>query len=542
MDNFLEFILKDIDTKKTIDSTAPTKTKTNRKKLYNKLEEYESKYNDYLANIKNYLFAKEKALKVKETEKDLTDILQRIKVLEEVKFLHNPSNTYFEKMGFDILLYQLNHYYVFNFNSLNKIINGFLDKFEQAGIALQSEDFDYTFYVHEYMTSFLEVYYKKSANYNKVSEVFEELYYMNPEIISHIELNFRKLIKKNRFNFINYIAKMQKKVLVENNVKNFNACVEELKSLYNQLSLSNGESVSDIIDLAKKREIDISQYFEDNKIRKTAFDTVIANNINYNDPKQLDEICLALSKLKINMSEYQNYLDFLPLFSNFKEEYSKMLTETADKKYTGLKDIEDTIEKKENELARINRKIFGGKISFFDFKANDSRTLKIESVCKAKELHELYKIYDQEYFKSKVMLILDKTLTVADLLNLYYSFDYFKKLAIEKVYKSNSYDEIVQYSDKFDSFANNLSNVVMQGVLVFEDTNIVRNIANKYRLHGIKIEEADLDSNNLSNLMNKVSLILRVNLINNSSTSLEKIWFMTKVQEIKDKDDKNSNN
>lgn len=542
MDNFLEFILKDIDTKKTIDSTAPTKTKTNRKKLYNKLEEYESKYNDYLANIKNYLFAKEKSLKIKENEKDLTDILQRIKVLEEIKFLHNPSNTYFEKMGFDILLYQINHYYVFNFNSLNKIINGFLDKFEQAGIALQSEDFDYTFYVHEYMTSFLEVHYKKSANYNKVSEVFEELYYMNPEIISHIELNFRKLIKKNKLNFINYIAKMQKKVLVENNVKNFNACVEELKSLYIQLSLSNGESVSDIVELAKNREIDISQYFEDNKIRKTAFDTVIANNINYNDPKQLDEICLALSKLKINMSEYQNYLDFLPLFSNFKEEYSKMLTETSDKKYTGLKDIEDTIEKKENELARINRKIFGGKISFFDFKANDSRTLKIESVCKAKELHELYKIYDQEYFKSKVMLILDKTLTVADLLNLYYSFDYFKKLAIEKVYKSNSYDEIVQYSDKFDSFANNLSNVVMQGVLVFEDTNIVRNIANKYRLHGIKIEEADLDSNNLSNLMNKVSLILRVNLINNSSTSLEKIWFMTKVQEIKDKDNKNNNN
>lgn len=542
MDNFLEFILKDIDTKKTIDSTAPTKTKTNRKKLYNKLEEYESKYNDYLANIKNYLFAKEKALKVKETEKDLTDILQRIKVLEEVKFLHNPSNTYFEKMGFDILLYQLNHYYVFNFNSLNKIINGFLDKFEQAGIALQSEDFNYTFYVHEYMTSFLEVYYKKSANYNKVSEVFEELYYMNPEIISHIELNFRKLIKKNRFNFINYIAKMQKKVLVENNVGNFNECVEELKSLYNQLSLSNGESVSDIVDLAKKKEIDITQYFEENKIRKAAFDTVIANNINYNDPKQLDEICLALSKLKINMSEYQSYLDFLPLFNNFKEEYSKLLTETSDKKYTGLKDIEDTIERKENELARINRKIFGGKISFLDFKANDSRALKIESVCKAKELHELYKIYDQEYFKSKVMLILDKTLTIADLLNLYYSFDYFKKLAIEKVYKSNSYDEIVQYSDKFDSFANNLSNVVMQGVLVFEDTNIVRNIANKYRLHGIKIEEADLDSNNLSNLMNKVSLILRVNLINNSSTSLEKIWFMTKVQEIKDKDEKNNNN
>lgn len=538
MDNFLEFIIKDIDAKKILDSTAPTKTKTNRKKLYNTLEEFESKYRDYQTNIKNYLFAKEKSFSIKENETDLKDLENRIKTLEKAKFLLNPSNTYFEKMGFDVLLYQINNYYVFNFNSLNKIINGFLEKFEQAGIALQSDDFDYTFYVHEYMTSFLEVYYKKSSSYNKVSEVFERIYYMNPEIISHIELNFRKLIRKNSDAFENYISKSQKSILLEANVSDYNSCLEELKSLSSKYMLANRESVLDIIELAKNGTIDMEHYLEDNKIRKTAFTTVIANNIDYNNKEDMDDICTALEKLKINMEEYHNYLDFLPLFKNFKEEYSKLLDESTDKKNqsTDLREIKITISKKEAELARINNKIFGTKTKFLNLRGNDNRTLKIESVCKAKELYELYKIYDQEYFKSKVVEILDKTLTIDDLLNLYYSFDYFKKLAIKKVYKSDSYDEIVEYSEKFDKFANNLSNVVMPGVLVFEETNIVRNIANKYRLHSIRIQEGDLSSNNLDNLMNKISLILRINQINNSPLSVEKIWFIAEVQKIKNKD------
>ena len=41
------------------------------------------------------------------------------------------------------MLYQINHYNVFNFSSLNDIINGFLDKFELAGIILEENDFDY---------------------------------------------------------------------------------------------------------------------------------------------------------------------------------------------------------------------------------------------------------------------------------------------------------------------------------------------------------------------------------------------------------------
>ena len=50
------------------------------------------------------------------------------------------------------------------------------------------------------MSAFLDVRNKKTKNYDKVGEVFEQIYWINPELIEHIELNFRKLIKVNEIN------------------------------------------------------------------------------------------------------------------------------------------------------------------------------------------------------------------------------------------------------------------------------------------------------------------------------------------------------
>jgi len=538
MNNFLDFILKDIEAKKTLDFTAPTKTKTNQRKLYETIDSIQNKYREYQTNILNYMVAKAKALDLKEEKDRNIEILNdKIEELRGVAALLNPTNTYLEKMGFSLLLYQINNYYAFNFSSLNTIINGFLDKFSEAGITLRGDDFRLTCYVHEYMSSYLEVYYKKSDNYNKVNDVFEKIYFLNPEIISHIELNFRKLIQFNKGKFVAYINKLQKEVLIKNGLKDYKDCIEKLREAYLELSVLSQENVSLIMMKAKNGSIDMEQYAEDNKVRKAAFDSVISDNVDINDNAKMEDICDALEKLNGNISEYSNYLEFLPLVEDFKAEYSKELEDSKKGEYKGFREIKELILKKEDELLRINKKLMGGKPGFFEPKImTDPKTLKIESVCKAKEIYELYKIYDQEYFKDKVLRILSKTLSVADLLNLYYSFDYFKMLAIKKVYNLNTYKEIEEYSKRFDLFAANPCNVVTSGVLVFDDANIGRVIANKYRLNNIKITEEDLDKNNLVNLKNKIDLILRVNKINNSNTSVDKIWFCAMVKKIVDKD------
>ena len=536
---FNDFIQKDITAKKTLISTLPTKTKANKKKFNTNIDAIQEKYNEYKSSVRNYLLAKSRSFNVKDEENNIDKLNEEVVSVEHVRFLLNPSNTYYEKMGFDTLLYQLNNYYIFNFNSLNDIINSFLDKFESVGIKLTGDDFNYTCYVHEYMSSFLEVRYKKNKKYDKVSEIFEQIYWVNPDIIAHIELNFRRLIRENAKQFNSYILKLQKDVMYGNNITNYVGCMEKLKSAYIELSMANKEGIYEIVDMAKNNAFDINQYLENSKVRKAAFESLIPNTIDYKDNASMSKVCIALEKLKSNVEEYDRYLEFTPLFDSFKEEY-QALKDTNNKEYKGLKTVEEQIATKEKELDKLNRKIFGGRPGFFEFKSdNDLKHLKIDSVRKAKELYELYKEYDKEYFKDRVLSILNSSITVADVLNLYYSFDYFKKLAIQKVYKITEYEEIIKYSNNFDLYAMDPTNIIITGVPIFEETDIARIIANKYRLNNIIIDENDLQPENLKPLLNKILLILRVNKVENSSSSIDKIWFMVQVEKLMAKESKN---
>ena len=190
-------------------------------------------------------------------------------------------------MGFDILIYQLSNYHVFNFNSLNEIINSFLDKFELVGIKLTKSDFNYTCYVREYMSSFLEVRYSNDKNYNKLSEIFEKIYWLNPDIIRHIELNFRKLIRIHPKEFNNYISKIQEEVMQSNNITSYENCIEKLKIAHRELKNASKENIVDIITKSKNNEFNIEHYKEDNKVRINAYNALIPNNINIKDEIQM---------------------------------------------------------------------------------------------------------------------------------------------------------------------------------------------------------------------------------------------------------------
>ena len=185
----------------------------------------------------------------------------------------------------------------------------------------------------------------------------------------------------------------------------------------------------------------------------------------------------------------------------------------------------------------MNCKIIKKKNPLFDFKSEmDLKQLKSKSVMKAKELYELYAKYDEEYFKDQVKQILNPTLTVADVLHLYYSFDYFKKQIIQKVYKLTTYDDITRYSDSFDLFAMNPTNIIISGVPIFEETDVPRVIVNKYRLNGIKLEETDLSIDNIQNLLNRIDLVLQIHEVETSTLSVEKIWFIIQVHKLLEKE------
>ena len=536
MNNFLEFILKDIDTKTSVLENLPTKTKTNQKKYNDKIQEYTKKYTEYEANLKKYLLAKSHSFELKEEEQGNLDALKnRVSSLEHVKFLLNPANTYYEKMGFDELMYQISNYETFNFNSLNEIINAFLDKFMEAGISLTGEDFSYTCYVEEYMTAFLEIRNQKLEGHERLASVFEKIYWVNPDIIAHIELNFRKLIRENAKRFNAYIEALQEKAKQEAGVQNYLDCLNKLKDATIDEQNALKENVDDIIDACESGEMDINSFMQDSKARTSAYEFLVPETVDKNDVGAMQKVCTVLQRLYENVIEYKEYMRFESLLQKFKTTYkdTKKPTELKKGEISSLHAVLNKITENEQALEKLNRKIKGNRNSIFDFKhERDLKELKSQSVIKAQELSELYKQYDEEYFKDKVMDIISPTMTVADVLHLYYSFDYFKKNALQKIFNLNNYEDVKSYSKEFAEFANNPMNVIMEGVPIFSETNIPKIIANKYRLNGIKIDEMDLSIDNIENLSSRILLILRIHKVETSKTSVEKIWFRIEVKKL----------
>ena len=535
MNNFLEFINKDINGKKEQLTTLPVKTKVNKKKYNETIDKISDKYKKYKEDVYKYLKVKAKSLIKIKKQDDAQELIEYIDKLNETKNLLNPFNTFVEKMGFDSLLYQFNCSYTLNFKSLNNIINAFLDKFELAGIILDSKDFDYTCYVHQYMESFLEIRNKGDKDYSKISEIFEHIYWLNPELIQHIDLNFRKLIRKHSNTFDNYLNKLKKEAKDSLDVKNYNDCLTELSEAYNKLNDINKENIDDVIRLSIDGTIDIEHFMNDNKVKKLAISSLLGDEFDFSNSNKANRVCEELEKLRFNLIEFSNYLNFQPLFDLFKEKYSKLDNNTNNKKVKPLKECEDKIIKMEDELDKLNKKISSGKKTLFgSFSEIEIKNLKIDAVLKAKELYELYKNYEKEYFNDKVQSIISNNMSVNDILKLYSSFDYFKKLTIQDVFEVESYDGIVDLADKFDSFASNPLNNIMEGSLIFGEFDIPKTICNKYRLSGILLEEDSLNEDNINALINKINVVTRSNIINNSNISLEKIWFVTKVNKYKE--------
>ena len=535
MNNFLEYIDNDIEAKKTLLSTLPTNNKTNRRKYNDKIASIEKSYNKYKDGVLKYLQAKSESFNCKKPKSDTEELKEQFDEYKHMKFILNPMNTFREKLGLDGLLYDIHNYSNFNFIEINQIIQKLVDKFKECGITLKKEDFKYTFYVHQYMSAFLTC----EGNYNQLSPVFENIYWYNPNIIEHIELSFRRLIRRHKKTFEDYINREQKKLLAKNNFKNYDKLVDALKEKYEEYSKSSEETIADIVDMAKNSEIEINNYFPDSKFRTTTLSTLTINTVDFNNKDEVEKLLDTLGRLRRNAVEYGYYLKYTPLFDYFREKYEKNDNSKANE--TAIKNIEVQITKKESQLEGINAKIFGEKGKLFKKTSSGEnlKDLKIESLKIAKELYDLYYQLDQLMFENKILSLKnDSLLVISDVVRLYYSFDFFQKETFKTVFNLETYKEVVDMCDEFDEFASNPTNIIINGINTFEKPDVASIIANKYRLENINVELADLDEDSLEALKNKIDFVFRIHKIENSKLSIEKIWFMVQTDKIVEKEEK----
>ena len=203
-----------------------------------------SKASDKAADIKrNYVTyldeilaeIKRRTIKIKSFVPDtkIEKLEQEIKYMDKIELL-DKNTTSFEKMGLDEILYVLKRFYKNNLELVNDAIVKCLEKFRIVGINLVANDFNYSIYTKEYMNVLLEEIKKGDSNSGRVKDTFEQIYWKCPDIIIHIELNFRSLYLKNEKAINKYYDDARKQITKELGL-NEEEALEKYKSLQIQL-------------------------------------------------------------------------------------------------------------------------------------------------------------------------------------------------------------------------------------------------------------------------------------------------------------------
>lgn len=176
--------------------------------LLNELDEY-SVYINYELNqeIKNML---------SDHSKDLSKYEEQITILEYISNLDKREKYYVSSSGFDELLYKMS--YAKDVDIINTNIKLMIDRFSEYDIALNIDDFNYSYFTMKYMKEFLS---NLDSNdfYTKMKRYFDEIYWICPNIIKHLVLNFIGLLEKYKKQIMKNILLKREEMLQKNDLK-----------------------------------------------------------------------------------------------------------------------------------------------------------------------------------------------------------------------------------------------------------------------------------------------------------------------------------
>ncbi len=537
MSNFLEYIKDDIELKTSALSSMPDRTKTNINNLVSKLETFESRYSGYKDSVKKYIDVKAGAISIKDGDalvdkQKRENLIKELNELQSLKVLINPLNTYYEKLGFDSLLYKLSRYADFDFSTMNNIIKEFISKFDLINVKLTKDNFLINTYVNEYMAAYFE---SSDNSFSNVESVFEKIYWVNPNLVGHIELNFRRLIRKNKDKFEEYASKIRDEAVNKTGVDSYDNYLKKLESLKLEIINLESESVTEMISYAKDGKISFDDYFDDSNLVKTAYSSLFIEQDN------LDKIKVAseLKKLKNIILEFKGYNEFIPFIEIAKAKFNEY------KEDRPINEVGAEIEDLEDKLRDISEAIFGGKdmskkgkFSFSNlFKESNEpqkslKEMEADSIKYADRVLELYKLIDETKFYTKLKTSLNEYSSMNEFLNLFSSFNFYKYVLLREAFKIEKYDALIDMGNKFDEFCNNPNNVVITSIPVFSDYNIAKLIVNKYRLNNINLTEENLKTNGLDMLAKYIDVYLRIEHFKSIGLSADKLWFIVEASKL----------
>lgn len=470
----LDKIRKKINTDKEILASFPTNNDKNIKHYTEEVQKKIDIYNSLKSKIYSELYKRiEPYLNLENPnfDKEKAEILK----LKEALFLINNLNTPYEKINLDKVVYALSNYSKGNLNEINKLLLKAIDSFKNAGINLSYKDFNYTSFVSDYMFSF----FKNIDNLTceELKDVFDNIYWKNPDIILELELNIRYLYLINK----QKIEKNFSKKIKDGDVSK----IIESYSHFQSIIQKENEDYNVLINKFKIGILKVDDYQKE-KIEKL--------KSNLSDDYEL------LNDLLNSLYEYKNYLNYFKLIDKVKGLYN----ETLEKNFLSNK-LKEVM-----KLERQRKKLSSKKIGVIKKTQIDKNELAINKI--VKDIKLKYDEIDNNLFKYVVKEKIKENST------------YFKILLLVCQYYKIIMDELEDENElnKLSDFVLNSNNNIINNITLLEDVDITNIIVEKYCLSGVNLTKEMLDENNLDNLISDIKkIIISLNLEKQNITILE---------------------
>lgn len=474
----LEKINEKLSLEREIIDALPVNNEENTKKF---LEIANSSYKSIEKIKEDVLLEMKRRLKLVDDSLNKEDLQKEDKFLLDNLNLTNPSNSSFEKLNFDILFYNLDYYYLFNFELMLQNIKKIINLFEEAGVTLKEKDFFFDKTVNSFMKDFFKLHNENSL---KLKEVFEDYYWKNPDIVKDISLNLKTL-------YFNHLKKFEK--YVKNNNLDFNQLIKSYEVLFKNRE-KNNFSDFEIYNNFKTSVWDIQNFKEENieSLKKELLKESEADYVS------------VLRNFNYTLKEYQNILKYEELFQKMTEEVK------------ALENVKPSSKKALKEIRKIEKKL---KRNFF-FKKETEREL-------LDKIEEKYLEFEEIYFKEKLKEHVTKDTTIKEgILFLLAYRKYFYKL----INKDKEEEEILEFKEALKElrslafFCLNPTNTLISNLNLLHENDFDKIILGKYRLDNLNLKMNELDKDTISSLILKTDiLIIDEEIKRNKNLSLEKI-------------------
>lgn len=482
-------------------SILPHTKKADKKKY---TEYLEKKINDY-KEIEEYikkeiLKRKTKYLEIVKNPK-INELANMVPDYNKIMCL-SPLSSSINKMELDVNLFKLKYYYKNNINEVNIAIRTIIKLFEKVGITITLDDFNYHNYVKEYM----KIFFTKNVDEKTLYTEFEKIYWVCPEIITIIRLNFYSIYFKNKKQIDAYYAKTYKD-------DNLNAYTDKLINEQKEYDTLTHNDQRYIIDKFLNNELLLNDYTETNI-------TKLFNR--YLNDKENEHNYDNLLKLSLNLKEYKEFLEYKGILEAIVNLYKDKKT------YQNLYNNKlKEITKNESELFSLHKKT--NKKGIFKPKEDKQReiSLKIDTILQNlnteyNELEEL-NIKDQIYNNIKDDTNLKEALELISI-NIKYFYDFFKE-----EYTNLTIEELVKLINKLKKYLYTSNLNIISNVKIIDNENICQNITDHYELLNINITESDLEED-VDTTIKNINTIITYYDMQRLNLDINEIEFLAQVQ------------